>query len=466
MNAPSDPSDRRSSPNARDPHHPRVSTKGRAGYPRDRSRPGPDRLDWPSLKERLDLTAVVTDLLGGSRKSAGSGRLGWLCPFHPDRNRSFCVTPDRTEWHCVGCGARGDAAALVMKLQNLTFPQAVRRLASEWGTAGGEWQVSGRCDPASRVGRMSREPCGEDPRVRGASAGGAGCAGSTPGTPQPERETLGGWGRRAEGGAPRNSATGLTRAEALALVTRAQERLWSPAGLPYRRALHRRGLTGATIRAARLGWTSEVTIPIRSEIRYYRASGLIIPWFDGDRLAMVKVRQLGKRKPKYVEAFRDGPLAYPSLASVWPGAPLILAEGEFDALLLGQELGGSAAVVTLGSASARPSQDVLWTLSGARPIFAAHDADSAGDRAATACLAGAMRVRPPEPDKDWTDVHRRGGSRIRSFWSTLLTPAPGAGLTTPSHVIQDDSDRDERAAVLEFEGALTRETAGRATGTP
>lgn len=236
-----------------------------------------------------------------------------------------------------------------------------------------------------------------------------------------------------------------------------QQRLWSPEGLPYRRALHRRGLTGATIRAARLGWSPRVTIPSRSEIRYFRASGLIIPWFDGDRLAMVKVRQPADRKPKYIEAFRDGPRTYPSLRMVRPGAPLILVEGEFDALLLGQELGDSAAVVTLGSASSRSSPEVLWTLHAARPIYAAHDADPAGDRAAGDWSTRAIRARPPDPDKDWTDVHRRGGSRIRVVWSGFLTPpAP-----VEDH---DEYDPQERAATTEFDGGLTREAAESAAG--
>ena len=53
-------------------------------------------------------------------------------------------------------------------------------------------------------------------------------------------------------------------------------------------------------------------------------------------------------EPKYAEAFRDRPAIYPAPAVVRPGKPLVIVEGEFDALLLGQELGDLAAVVTLG----------------------------------------------------------------------------------------------------------------------
>ncbi len=424
MNAPRDSSDRRYSRDAVDSHHRREGTFGRAENLQGRRRPRQDQLDWPAMKSRIDLTRVVTGLLGHARKTGGSGRQWWLCPFHSDRNPSFCVTPGRSEWRCFGCGARGDAAALLMKIQNVTFPQAVRRLASEWGighprVASGEWRPSGKCDPGAPPSAGIRQA---RPVTRLAS----------PVTPQ-----------------------GLDRADAMALVTRGQERLWSPEGLPFRRALHLRGLTGETIRAARLGWTPGVTIPSRSEIRCFRASGLIVPWFDGDRLAMVKIRQPANRKPKYIEAFRDGPRVYPSLEMVRPGAPLILVEGELDALLLGQELGERAAVVTLGSASSRPDPDVRWTFLAALPIFAAHDADPAGDRAATSWDPQAVRARPPEPDKDWTDVHRRGRERIRGYWNDRLTP------TTE---IPDEHDRQERAAILEFDAGLTREAAERAAG--
>jgi hypothetical protein len=373
------------------------------------------------MRRRIDLAALVVGLLGQARKTGGAGRLWWLCPFHPDRNPSFCVTPGRSEWRCFGCGARGDAAALVMKLHNVSFPQAVRRLAAEWvpgspvtsgsRVAGGAWRVAGKNHPDARFAPATHHP--------------------SPATPQ-----------------------GLDRSEALALVERGQERLWSGEGFPYRRALHLRGLTAATIRSARLGWTPGVLIPSRSEIRCFRADGLIIPWFDGDRLAMVKIRQPAGRRPKYIEAFRDRARVYPSLGMVRPGAPLIVVEGELDALLLGQELGGHAGVVTLGSVFSRPDPEVRRACLAALPIFAAHDADPAGDNAATAWEPRAIRARPPEPDKDWTDMHRRGGGRIRIFWDALLV--------SPT----DDYDRQERAAILEFDGSLSRDEAERAAGIP
>jgi hypothetical protein len=98
--------------------------------------------------------------------------------------------------------------------------------------------------------------------------------------------------------------------------------------------------------------------------------------------------------------------------------------GEFDALLLGQELAGlPAAVVTFGSASCsgRPAPEVVDRLLKAAPWFLAADADSSGDLACAAWYKRARRVRPPAPFKDWTDAFQ-GGVDLRSWWLPFLRP--------------------------------------------
>ena len=42
------------------------------------------------------------------------------------------------------------------------------------------------------------------------------------------------------------------------------------------------------------------------------SSGITIPWFDGDRLALVKIRRPEGSTPKYAEAYRDRPPFYPA----------------------------------------------------------------------------------------------------------------------------------------------------------
>jgi hypothetical protein len=87
-------------------------------------------------------------------------------------------------------------------------------------------------------------------------------------------------------------------------------------------------------------------------------------------------------------------------------------------LLLGQELADLAAVVTLGSASARPDTGILAALLIASPWFVATDGDSAGDRAADGWPARARRVRPPA--KDWTDAYMAGVD-LRRWWHERIT---------------------------------------------
>src|SRR3954452_17446777 len=88
------------------------------------------RIDWKTERERIDLAAVATRLLGPApgRRGEGGRRLWWCCPFHEDPNPSFCIEPGKEWWKCHGCGASGDAANLVMRRESMTFPEAVNFL--------------------------------------------------------------------------------------------------------------------------------------------------------------------------------------------------------------------------------------------------------------------------------------------------------------------------------------------------
>ena len=143
----------------------------------------------------------------------------------------------------------------------------------------------------------------------------------------------------------------------------------------------------------------------------------------GTGLALVKIRQPEGRKPKYAEAFRDRPRVYPDPAVIEPGRPLVIVEGEFDALLLGQELRDLAAVVTLGSASSRPDLAARSEMLAAAPWYIATDADEAGDKAASGWPAVAIRVRPPDGSEG---LDRAMASRSK------LDPLPLG--TLPAHV--------------------------------
>ncbi len=82
------------------------------------------------LSRRTDLV----ELIGANVELKRAGRLlKGLCPFHNEKTPSFTVYPEDNSFHCFGCGAGGDAITFTMRIQNLTFPEAVRYLASRSG---------------------------------------------------------------------------------------------------------------------------------------------------------------------------------------------------------------------------------------------------------------------------------------------------------------------------------------------
>ncbi len=62
-------------------------------------------------------------------KSAGSGRLKGLCPFHKEKTPSFTVQPDRGMYYCFGCGKGGTIFNFLMETEGISFPEAVSHLA-------------------------------------------------------------------------------------------------------------------------------------------------------------------------------------------------------------------------------------------------------------------------------------------------------------------------------------------------
>ncbi|MEW6279353.1 MAG: CHC2 zinc finger domain-containing protein, partial [Candidatus Eremiobacterota bacterium] len=56
-----------------------------------------------------------------------------LCPFHNERTPSFNFSQEKGVWHCHGCQQGGDIIQFFMKIEGLTFPQAVQRLGAECG---------------------------------------------------------------------------------------------------------------------------------------------------------------------------------------------------------------------------------------------------------------------------------------------------------------------------------------------
>src|SRR6202789_2712566 len=90
-----------------------------------------------NFKETVKLQADIVRIVGDyvKLKKAGAQNFSGLCPFHNEKTPSFSVHATRQFFHCFGCGVSGDVFAFVQKIENLTFPEAVRTVAQKLGIA-------------------------------------------------------------------------------------------------------------------------------------------------------------------------------------------------------------------------------------------------------------------------------------------------------------------------------------------
>lgn len=82
------------------------------------------------IKQKLDIVEEIGAVV--ALKKSGKAFKG-LCPFHGERTPSFYVFPDKQDWHCFGCGERGDLITFVQKQQSLDFREALELLAERAG---------------------------------------------------------------------------------------------------------------------------------------------------------------------------------------------------------------------------------------------------------------------------------------------------------------------------------------------
>ena len=80
------------------------------------------------IKQQTDLAALVRSR-GVDLKKHGSKDLIGRCPFHDDHDPSFVVTPGKGLFHCLGCGAAGNAIQFVEKYDGISFRHAFELLA-------------------------------------------------------------------------------------------------------------------------------------------------------------------------------------------------------------------------------------------------------------------------------------------------------------------------------------------------
>src|SRR5580698_8828800 len=87
--------------------------------------------DLALVRERSAVEEVIGEYL--QLRNAGGGSLKGLCPLHDEKTPSFNVTPARGMWYCFSCTQGGDVITFVRKIDNLSFTEAVERLANRAG---------------------------------------------------------------------------------------------------------------------------------------------------------------------------------------------------------------------------------------------------------------------------------------------------------------------------------------------
>ncbi|AXC13069.1 DNA primase [Acidisarcina polymorpha] len=84
-----------------------------------------------TVKQQADIVKIIGDYV--RLKKSGAQNFQGLCPFHSEKSPSFSVHATRQFYHCFGCGQSGDVFSFLQKIENLSFPEAVRAVAQKCG---------------------------------------------------------------------------------------------------------------------------------------------------------------------------------------------------------------------------------------------------------------------------------------------------------------------------------------------
>lgn len=316
--------------------------------------------------------------------NTGGGEFAGSCPFCGDHQSAgtrlksgtgidrFRVWPyhsERPHYWCRDCNRSGDTIQFLIDYEHLTFKQALVEL---------ELEAEGFIEPKFRF--YDDPPCKE-------------------------------W-----------------QAAAGDFIQRAERYLWHPKSLESVKALEYlrgRGFTDETIKGARLGYC-----PLTKEGKWFTApleawgltqeqtgkdvvriaDGIVIPWIAGDDIWKICIKRPWVEDPKtelvYGQVVGSGEGLYG--AAPLQGKPVMLVEGEFDALSVYQETDLVTCVAT-GSASRGRTQRWISLLSQASLVLQSFDNDAAGDEGAKywlEILNNAIRWKPWR--KDPNEMLQRG----------------------------------------------------------
>lgn len=357
-----------------------------------------------------------------------------LCPFHDNTQTpalSVYQVGGRWRFRCHSCDAKGDAITWRAMRKGIKVAEAARELGNLEAP-----KASGR--PGVRRSSAIQPP---PPAA----------------TTRPRIDPPGPWADR------------IWQVEAERIIVEAERVLWSSAGRDALDWLRARGLLDFTIRRFQLGFIAETNhsevVPALGLDQHQRPKrinamrGITIPWAHpeawypanesppGPRWAGCNVRRLAADVfgplPSTMEkcmAFAGSHRGYPyPHADLVPGLPLLLAEGEWDAMIAWQELGWIANIATIGGTKGEPRIATLDSFAACPHWLLALHNDPAGNESAKQWAkrsqGKSFRLMLP-PNVDLNDMHL-GGMDLRDWlrkeydlldWPWPLRSDPGPSL--------------------------------------
>lgn len=328
--------------------------------------------DIQRVRDANDIVAVI----GERNPVKQRGRDFWCCcPIHNEKTPSLKIDPALQLWHCFGCGEGGDIFGYIMKTEDMTFPEAVRRLADrahidivETGGRGGasssrKARLKDVCSAAAEFYHLQlmRNP---DPAAAEA------------------RAYLG--GRKLGGEVPKRWWLGFAPGSG-ALVRHLSSKGFKPDEM-IEANVATKGRDGRL----RDRFYNRVMFPIRD--------------VQGDCIAFGG-RVIGKGEPKYLNS-QETPIFHKSQvlygldkakAAMASTGVAVVVEGYTDVIAL-HEAGIQNAVATLGTALTMRHIRVLGRHAQKKIVYL-FDGDAAGQRAADKALAFIDSSMTPEAGK-------------------------------------------------------------------
>lgn len=380
------------------------------------------------IKNRANIVDLISEYV--TLKKAGRNFVG-LCPFHQEKTPSLTVTPDRQMFYCFGCGEGGNIFAFLMKVSQMTYPEAIRHLAKKTGVMIPE-----------RVSQRERQEASYQEQ--------------------------------------------LIRINEMA-SSHYIRNLASPSGKEALAYLRKRGIGEEAVREFRLGFALNGWRHLRDFLEKEKASlthaeqaGLLIPGKDASlydrfrgrlmfpiedlsgRVIAFGGRIMGDGEPKYLNSPESGVYTkgrnlyalHRTKEAIRKQGYAILVEGYFDLISL-WNAGITHVVATLGTALTKDQVDLIGRYT--RQVVALFDPDEAGRKALARSLelflAGNLNARAlvlPEGRDPDDYVRAYGGDQLLA----LIDRAPSMVDYYIDHMLGDqggfEKDRDSVRKAVAF----------------